>query len=204
MIRAVLFDFEGVIAAKTEHKLSEQLAKNLEIPRDRAWELLAPEQHDYIRGLIDEATLWLRIEQRFGKPVPASARNIWLAYGDLNPLPAMVIFARQLKKDGIAVGILSNVIPYTRDAIRLRNGYDGFWPVLLSCEIGLAKPDAEVYNLALDMLQLQPREVLFIDDNEANLALARLLGMHTLLAATPDQTIAQTMSLIEQEKGRQQ
>lgn len=43
------------------------------------------------------------------------------------------------------------------------------------------KPDRAVYDLVLDMLQVAPSEVIFIEDTPGNLAPARALGMTTIL-----------------------
>lgn len=201
MIKAVLFDYEGVIAAKTDHRLSERLGQNLGIPREQAWELLAPDQHAFLTGKIDEAELWRRAEQRYGRPIDEAARDVWHDYAELRPQPEIVTLAGQLKKEGIVTGVLSNVIPITLHSVRSRDGYAGFDPLILSCEIGLAKPDEAIYAFALDKLNLKPEEVLYIDDMEKNLPPAGKLGMYTVLAESPEQTIADTKQLIMKENG---
>lgn len=201
MIKAALFDYEGVIAAKTDHRLSERLGQNLGLPREQAWELLAPDQHAFLTGKIDEAELWRRAEERYGKPIDADARNVWYDYTELEPQPEIVALAEQLRRAGVATGVLSNVIPVTLDSVRSRNGYAGFNPLILSCEIGFAKPDEAIYKFALEKLNLKPEEVLYIDDMEKNLPPAGKLGMHTILAKSLGQTIVDTKQLIMNENG---
>jgi HAD superfamily hydrolase (TIGR01509 family) len=38
--------------------------------------------------------------------------------------------------------------------------------VVLSCEVGYAKPDARIYAIALDRIRADPGDVLFIDDTK--------------------------------------
>lgn len=54
--------------------------------------------------------------------------------------------------------------------------FDDFY---LSHEIGMRKPDEEVYRFVLDKHQLKPEEVLFIDDTKENTDAANQLGIHT-------------------------
>jgi putative hydrolase of the HAD superfamily len=49
-----------------------------------------------------------------------------------------------------------------------------------SCYLGVSKPHAEIYQLALDLSQRQPGECVFIDDRSLNLESARRLGLHTI------------------------
>jgi putative hydrolase of the HAD superfamily len=47
-----------------------------------------------------------------------------------------------------------------------------------SCYLGLRKPDRRIYQVALDVLQRDPEEVIFIDDRPENVAAAASLGIH--------------------------
>lgn len=46
-----------------------------------------------------------------------------------------------------------------------------------SCYLGLRKPDRKIYQVALDVLQRDPEEVVFIDDRAENVAAASTLGI---------------------------
>ena len=59
-----------------------------------------------------------------------------------------------------------------------------------SCRLGSAKPDAAYFRTLLARLELPPEAALFLDDNEANVASARAVGLHAehfLIAAGPSQ-----------------
>lgn len=49
----------------------------------------------------------------------------------------------------------------------------------VSFELGMMKPDLAIYQHVLDDTGLQPPEILFVDDNEANCAAARSVGIDT-------------------------
>jgi putative hydrolase of the HAD superfamily len=55
--------------------------------------------------------------------------------------------------------------------------YDAFFS---SCYVGMRKPDRRIYQLALDVLQRDPEEVVFIDDRAENAAAAASLGIHAI------------------------
>ncbi len=55
-----------------------------------------------------------------------------------------------------------------------------FTAFFTSCYLGVRKPDAAIYRLALDITQRAPDECIFIDDREPNLEPAARLGMRTV------------------------
>lgn len=60
----------------------------------------------------------------------------------------------------------------------LQNYFTAFFS---SCFLGVRKPDAEIFEAALNVLQKEASECLFIDDREENVAGAARLGIHTIL-----------------------
>lgn len=50
--------------------------------------------------------------------------------------------------------------------------------LFLSCEMGLAKPDPQIFKQTADDLEVQFDEILFIDDNKENITSANALGMN--------------------------
>jgi epoxide hydrolase-like predicted phosphatase len=67
---------------------------------------------------------------------------------------------------------------------------------IFSAEEGLAKPDPRLYHLALSRLEVQPAEVIFIDDREENILAAQQIGMHTILFEQNEQAIATLQSML--------
>jgi putative hydrolase of the HAD superfamily len=49
-----------------------------------------------------------------------------------------------------------------------------------SHRLGIAKPDAAIYQHAAEGLGVPPSEILFIDDREENIMAARAAGMHAI------------------------
>jgi putative hydrolase of the HAD superfamily len=56
-----------------------------------------------------------------------------------------------------------------------------------SCFVGLRKPEAGIYRLALDITQRMPEECCFIDDRPLNLDTASRLGMHVIQMKSTEQ-----------------
>lgn len=57
---------------------------------------------------------------------------------------------------------------------------DAFDHILISAEAGIVKPEAKIYSLSLQALDVQPGEAIFIDDFIENIEGANAVGMHTI------------------------
>jgi len=60
-----------------------------------------------------------------------------------------------------------------------------FDKIFYSHEIGLRKPDAEIYEFVLNEIGKTPKECIFIDDNKLNLLGAESVGIRTIWAKQP-------------------
>jgi len=58
-----------------------------------------------------------------------------------------------------------------------------------SHQIGLRKPDPEIYRCVLNSENLTPEKTLFLDDNPDNIAAAKALGIQAELIAHPDRVM---------------
>ena len=86
-----------------------------------------------------------------------------------------------LLKKSYTVAALSNSDEANAKILYKDGTYSQFDYVFLSHEMGIIKPDEEIYIQAVDILGVAPNECLFIDDQKKCLAPARKMGMKTIL-----------------------
>ena len=70
-----------------------------------------------------------------------------------------------------------------------------FTATVVSSDVGLRKPDRDIYLLAADRVGVDPAKCAFVDDLEVNLAPARALGMTTVLHTAAEPTIIELTRL---------
>lgn len=95
--------------------------------------------------------------------------------------PEMTELLADLMEADVFVAITTNNFATAQD--RLSDRYLGGFlasAIVNSALIGIRKPDPEFFELVLETFELEPGRVLVLDDNEANLACARELGMQTV------------------------
>ena len=76
--------------------------------------------------------------------------------------PESLAIVKTLQSQGYQTAMLSDVTQYQAEIIRKMGYYDLFTPVLLSCEIGVKKPNPEAFQTLLQKLKLPASSVLFI------------------------------------------
>jgi len=88
-------------------------------------------------------------------------------------------FLKQIRAGGIKIAIISNCTEHTRRLLT-ELGIDVLVDALvLSCEVGAAKPDAEIFRYALDQLNVAADAAVFVDDQTDCCAGAVTLGITT-------------------------
>jgi epoxide hydrolase-like predicted phosphatase len=123
------------------------------------------------------------------RPVGVLAR----LFAGMRPDPEMFALAEDLRDVGVRVALLSNSWGNTYPRERIDALFD---PVVISGEVGLRKPLAPIYQLALERLDVPAGRVLFVDDAEPNVLGARAVGMRALLHADAAATRAALADLV--------
>ena len=76
---------------------------------------------------------------------------------------------------------------------------DELFPVVVdSSEVGLRKPDPQIYELTCERAGYTPTTSVFLDDNPDNVAAARALGIETVhVGRDPMVTISQLRGILD-------
>ncbi|RKD28613.1 HAD family hydrolase [Lacrimispora algidixylanolytica] len=105
---------------------------------------------------------------------------------------------QKIRASGIKLGIISNA-----DVIDIKYWNDSplselFDLALFSCDVGMVKPEAEIYQFAMKKLNVKPEESIFIGDGGSNeLYGARSVGMKTIFTEYLDCKSKDQKELIE-------
>ena len=85
----------------------------------------------------------------------------------------------ELRQRGVKTGVVSNCSPSTRPVVDRLGLNESTDVVVLSCEVGVTKPDPAIFQHALDAIGVAPGASVFVDDRADYLDGARRLGMGT-------------------------
>jgi putative hydrolase of the HAD superfamily len=103
-------------------------------------------------------------------------------FGQSQPFPEALDFVGKLaaRRRWLMAALNNESAEINEYRIRTFNLREYFEAFFSSCYLGVRKPGAQIYNLALRITQTSPRECLLIDDRELNLECAREMGMNTI------------------------
>ena len=179
--RALLIDFDGVlrrwdpapmVAAEVNHGLKPAAL----LETSMSWDIYRPA----MAGEISDAEWMDLVVQRL--PVPAeearAAVDEWQRYRG-EPDPEVLAFVREVRAAGYPVGLATNATDRLRgdlDALGLTDEVD---VVISSWELKIHKPAPEFFERACEAIGVEPKYVLFVDDDDRVIRGARaakLLG----------------------------
>ncbi|WP_433160137.1 HAD family hydrolase [Kribbella sp. CA-247076] len=176
MISAVLFDADGVIQRPTIDWWS-RLTSFVPAGSGEAFvaDLMAAERPSLV-GKGDFRDAVAAVLERWDSPVSlAEALEPWHCFA---AEPAVVSLIARLRADGVGCHLATNQQPYRRAIMQDERGYgEWFDQTFYSCDLGLAKPDPAYFRAILGALDVPASSVLFVDDNESNVAGAASVGL---------------------------
>jgi epoxide hydrolase-like predicted phosphatase len=108
---------------------------------------------------------------------------------------AMVEAVRRAKGSGIATGLISNSWGGT-SYDRVRDPAELFDTMVISGEVGLHKPEPEIFRLGAERLGVEPAACVFVDDLRENCEGAEAVGMTAILHRGADRTIPELERLL--------
>lgn len=113
------------------------------------------------------------------------------------PYPRMIQMVADLKlRHGLKIVVVSNesreLNAHRISTFKLGEFVDFF---VSSCFVQMRKPDANIFRLALDMAQVQAREVIYIENTQMFVEIAEGLGIRSILHTDFDSTRAKLTSL---------
>jgi putative hydrolase of the HAD superfamily len=194
--RALVVDFGGVLTTSIWPAFAE-FCQSEGLKADAVRELFRGDAGALrlLRGLETGELADAEFERRFGELLGVADHGglIGRMFAGLRPEEAMVGAVRTAREGGIATGLISNSWGL---GIYDRAPTDLFDAAVISGEVGLHKPQPEIYVLACERLAVEPADAVFVDDLRENCAGAEAIGMTAILHREPQETINRLEELL--------
>ena len=195
MIRAVLWDFGGVILSSPFEAFNRYEATNgLPIdfirgvnstnPDTNAWALL--ERNDVTPEEFD--ALFADESEALGHRIPG-ADVLGLLSGEIRP--EMVQALDRVIRAGYRTACLTNNVGGGEQRMEVGDVMVMFDHVVESSKVGCRKPEPRFYEIACELLDVEPNQCVFLDDLGINLKPAKAMGMTTIKVGAAEPAIAE-------------
>lgn len=180
----ILFDLGGVLV---DFRGVSSLADRLGRPHGETAEtwLASPVVRAYERGHIDSRVFMEQIREELSLELDTAQLADEMAGWLPGLLPGAQELVGDLAEQNVAVSCLSNTNDLHWQRMRSWGVDDWFRHHVLSHEVGLVKPDAEIFEHACRVLECAPDRILFLDDHPKNVAAAADHGLHAVQVEGP-------------------
>lgn len=188
MIKAILFDFAGVIVTEGYWLWLKETVSNIEEKKGYFQKLSEKgdagviSQDEYLR-LLSEGTGVAPYD------IYPQIRKKIQVDGDLLRL---ITRLRKNYKVGLITNYTYGLFDMLSKELNLPRSFD---KILVSSRVGLLKPDPKFYQLMFDALKVTPQEAVYVDDRDYQVKGAEQLGMKALLYTNGESLITQLTHL---------
>ena len=196
-IRAVFFDLGGVLLRTEFQAPRQQLAERLGIEYDDLVKIVFDSDSGIkaTMGEISSDEHWDSVMKRLKRPASelGSIRDEFFA-GDILDR-TLLDYLRSLRGK-YKTGLISNAWGYLRDFIVREKFDDAFDKMIISSEVGAAKPEPKIFQIALEQFGVKPNEAVFVDDFLINIEGCEKVGIKGIHFKDSESTLRQLKKLL--------
>jgi putative hydrolase of the HAD superfamily len=181
MIKAILFDFGGVLAEEGFREGLKAIAKEKGLAPEGFYKISADLVYrtGYITGGCDEHSYWNAVRKKTGvKGDDHELREEILKRFKLRP--EMTSLVEKIKSSGLLVAILSDQTNWLDELDKRIPFHHRFNYVFNSYHLKKTKRDPSIFKEVCSLLGVRPEEVLFVDDNMENVKRAASQGLRAI------------------------
>jgi glucose-1-phosphatase len=201
-IRAVIWDVGGVLVRTEDPEPRASLARQFGLDRYQLEERVfgGESGKNAQLGKIALSQHWANVLMSLNLP-PDRLDEFQDAFWGGDRLDwELVDYIRTLRSH-YKVGMLSNALADLRQLVTERwKIADAFDDLVISAEQGMMKPDERIYRLALERLEVESQEAVFIDDYTRNIEAARKVNLNAIQFQNPVQARAELEALLEERQ----
>lgn len=182
-IENIIFDMGGVLIEWQPQEIVREFSSDAEVQQmlttrvfsDHLWK-------KWDRGEVDLQAVKQGIVERTGFSFNEADRLMGVVADSLTLIEASFALLKELHGKGYDIYCLSNMPLEHYHILQQRLPVWAYFKgEVISGMMGVAKPDAAIYQHLLDKFELDPETCLFLDDYPQNVEAAQDLGINTLL-----------------------
>ncbi len=182
MIKAIVFDLDGVYFKNGKKNFMNNVSRKYNIPR---------EEVKYVFLKSDEMNKYYKTGKISGDEFWKWATDVWEIEATKDELIELlgegyeinqeaVDLCRKLRKNGYKTLVCSNNFKERIEILQKRFGFmDDFDVCIFSCDVGTLKPNKRIFEILCEKANVKPSEVFLVDDDERIISSAKKFGFHT-------------------------
>lgn len=181
MIKAILFDFDGVLTIdKTgSTSITKYIAEQTGLPLSSVKDAYYKFNKALLYGKLTHPEMWQEFCELLQTAIDYQVLTDSFIHTALDE--KMVNLLKTLKSR-YRIGLITDNKRDRIDAIIQHHGWKNLFDVVaVSADLHTGKEQPEIFRYVFEQLSLSPEECVFIDNTAKNLVVPETLGMHTIL-----------------------
>lgn len=181
LIKAVVFDFGGVLAEEGFKAGINEIAKKNSIDPDMLRKKAFDAVYDtgFVTGKIRDNDFWARFRKDTGiEGSDEELTEIVLSRFTLRSF--MIETVKRLRKMGVKTYVLSDQTHWIEDLNQKSGFFTLFDKVFNSYRLGATKKESSTFDFVINSIGIDPEDMLFIDDHAAHIRRAQEKFFHTI------------------------
>lgn len=184
MIKAIIFDLGGVVTIEYKELFYDSLANALGVSDRQMKDILAKWHSELTRGEKTIKEMYTSVIRQLGKDITADdmlekhmeiMKKTILGWNN-----KVVEYVKELREKYLVACLTNSEIEPT-EYNRNRGLFDLFEKAFISTEMGMEKPDENIYLAALKDINCKPEETVFIDNIPEFVEAAEKVGMKGII-----------------------
>jgi putative hydrolase of the HAD superfamily len=189
--KSVILDYGMVLCRAPEPDAIAQMCEVFSVDGPTFWQIYDRDRLLYDRGGMTSKEYWHKFAGHAAAKIDEGQLQ-WLRKFDIEMFSvmddALLQWAQDLRSAGYKTAILSNLNQEFTAHMRAKCDWiKRFDLQVFSSEVGLTKPNPEIYRHTLRALETDPSEAIFVDDRAANVDAAAEIGITTVKYESRDQ-----------------
>ena len=180
MIKTIFFDIGGVLIDIHPERTYQYLSDSADVEVSMVKESFPWDAHDqYERGIINNEDWFSTFKESLPQPCCLKRSDFWNAWKLLLGEEKNTVNILEALNKQYSIWLLSNTNPkHIQDEIEKRYLFPSLVNgAVYSFDVGVRKPEKEIYEIAMQRANANPQECLFIDDLLENIQAAKQIGI---------------------------
>ena len=180
MIKTIFFDIGGVLIDIHPERTYQYLSDSADVEVNMVQESFPWDAHDqYERGIMNNEDWFITYKESLPQPCCLKRSDFWNAWKLLLGEEKNTVNILEALNKQYSIWLLSNTNPkHIQDEIEKRYLFPSLVNgAVYSFDVGVRKPEKEIYEIAMQRANANPQECLFIDDLLENIQAAKQIGI---------------------------
>ena len=180
MIKTIFFDIGGVLIDIHPERTYQYLSDSADVETNMVKESFPWDDHDqYERGIMNNEDWFIAYKEALTQPCCLKRSDFWNAWKLLLGEEKNTVNILEALNKQYSIWLLSNTNPkHIQDEIEKRYLFPSLVNgAVYSFDVGVRKPEKEIYEIAMQRANTKPQECLFIDDLLENIQAAKQIGI---------------------------